>query len=136
MLMGLRGTQTDHDGPPLTPLTPPIDLFAPLSLCLYVSLRLCQRRRRSVSCTITLSPLKPPSSLWGSGLYCKELLEKNGWSGVAEVVETKDEDHVFHLFKPNCENAQFPVAVNLLLGRKLKKAIGSAVYIQCSSKTL
>ncbi|KAH1252483.1 putative carboxylesterase 2 [Glycine max] len=144
MLMGLRGTQTDHDGPPLTPLTPPIDLFAPLSLCLYVSLRLCQRRRRSVSCTITLSPLKPPSSLWGSesgsddpiinpskdpklgklaserlllcvakkdlvrdrGLYCKELLEKNGWSGVAEVVETKDEDHVFHLFKPNCENAQ------------------------------
>ena len=40
------------------------------------------------------------------GLYCKELLEKNGWSGVAEVVETKDEDHVFHLFKPNCENAQ------------------------------
>ena len=40
------------------------------------------------------------------GLYYKELLEKNGWSGVAEVVETKDEDHVFHLFKPNCENAQ------------------------------
>ena len=39
------------------------------------------------------------------GLYYKELLEKNGWFGVAEVVETKDEDHVFHLFKPNCENA-------------------------------
>ncbi|TKY59107.1 carboxylesterase 2 [Spatholobus suberectus] len=40
------------------------------------------------------------------GLYYKELLDKNGWYGVVEVVEAKDEDHVFHLFKPNCENAQ------------------------------
>jgi acetyl esterase/lipase len=39
------------------------------------------------------------------GLYYKELLEKNGWGGVVEVVETKDEDHVFHIFKPSCENA-------------------------------
>ena len=30
------------------------------------------------------------------GLYYKELLEKNGWFGVAEVVETKDEDHHIH----------------------------------------
>ncbi|XP_057421956.1 probable carboxylesterase 12 [Lotus japonicus] len=39
------------------------------------------------------------------GWYLKELLEKSGWQGVVEVVEAKGEEHVFHLFKPNCENA-------------------------------
>ncbi|MED6198078.1 hypothetical protein PIB30_062648 [Stylosanthes scabra] len=39
------------------------------------------------------------------GYYYKEVLEKNGWSGVVEVVEAKDEIHVFHMFKPTCENA-------------------------------
>ncbi|KHN04482.1 Putative carboxylesterase 2 [Glycine soja] len=62
-----------------------------------------QARRRYTIC----GGLPAPKDLVRDrGLYCKELLEKNGWSGVAEVVETKDEDHVFHLFKPNCENAQ------------------------------
>ncbi|XP_020214620.1 probable carboxylesterase 12 [Cajanus cajan] len=40
------------------------------------------------------------------GWYYKELLRKSAWPGVVEVVETKDEDHVFHMFNPNCENAK------------------------------
>nr|ACJ84504.1 unknown [Medicago truncatula]AFK47691.1 unknown [Medicago truncatula] len=39
------------------------------------------------------------------GLYYKELLEKSGWGDVVEVVEIEDEGHIFHLFKPSCENA-------------------------------
>ncbi|XP_027346521.1 probable carboxylesterase 2 [Abrus precatorius] len=40
------------------------------------------------------------------GWYYKELLEKSGWCGVVEVEEMKDEDHVFHMFKPDCDNAR------------------------------
>lgn len=39
------------------------------------------------------------------GWYYKELLEKNSWGGVVEVIETEDENHVFHMFKPTCDNA-------------------------------
>ncbi|XP_062091931.1 2-hydroxyisoflavanone dehydratase-like [Humulus lupulus] len=35
-----------------------------------------------------------------------EALKKSGWSGVVEIVETKGEDHDFHLFKPKSEKAQ------------------------------
>ncbi|TQE11296.1 hypothetical protein C1H46_003030 [Malus baccata] len=34
-----------------------------------------------------------------------ETLRKCGWSGAVEVIESKGEEHVFHLFKPTCENA-------------------------------
>ncbi|KAG6711442.1 hypothetical protein I3843_05G048000 [Carya illinoinensis] len=34
-----------------------------------------------------------------------ETLRKSGWSGAVDVVETEGEDHVFHLFNPNSENA-------------------------------
>ncbi|KAE9607269.1 putative carboxylesterase [Lupinus albus] len=34
------------------------------------------------------------------GLYYKELLQKRGWNGIVDVIETKGEDHVFHIFKP------------------------------------
>ncbi|XP_027921922.1 probable carboxylesterase 12 [Vigna unguiculata] len=40
------------------------------------------------------------------GWYYKETLDKSAWSGVVEVVETKDENHVFHLLDPSCENAK------------------------------
>ncbi|XP_045833085.1 probable carboxylesterase 12 [Trifolium pratense] len=40
------------------------------------------------------------------GWYYKELLEKTCWDGVVEVVETEDEDHVFHMFNPSCEKAK------------------------------
>ncbi|XP_010503506.1 PREDICTED: probable carboxylesterase 12 isoform X2 [Camelina sativa] len=32
-------------------------------------------------------------------------LEKSGWKGEVEVVESEGEDHVFHLVKPTCEKA-------------------------------
>lgn len=35
-----------------------------------------------------------------------EKLVKSGWSGTAQIVETKGEDHIFHIFDPNCENAK------------------------------
>ena len=39
------------------------------------------------------------------GWYYKEVVEKSGWQGVVDVMEAKEEDHVFHLFNPQCENA-------------------------------
>ncbi|QCD83183.1 probable carboxylesterase 12 [Vigna unguiculata] len=39
------------------------------------------------------------------GWYYKELVEKSEWQGVAEVMEAKGEDHVFHLFDPDCDSA-------------------------------
>lgn len=38
-------------------------------------------------------------------LYYENLM-KSGWQGKAEIVETKGEDHVFHIFNPNCDNAR------------------------------
>ncbi|KAF5198255.1 2-hydroxyisoflavanone dehydratase-like [Thalictrum thalictroides] len=34
-----------------------------------------------------------------------ETLRKCGWGGVAEVIETEGEDHVFHLLNPTCNKA-------------------------------
>ncbi|KAG2409095.1 hypothetical protein LR48_Vigan01g148600 [Vigna angularis] len=39
------------------------------------------------------------------GWYYKESVEKCGWQGVAEVMEAKGENHVFHLFNPDSDNA-------------------------------
>ncbi|KAH7833395.1 hypothetical protein Vadar_005903 [Vaccinium darrowii] len=39
------------------------------------------------------------------GLYYKEELEKSGWGGVVEVMDSEGENHVFHLFNPTCDNA-------------------------------
>ncbi|XP_065880662.1 probable carboxylesterase 2 [Euphorbia lathyris] len=39
------------------------------------------------------------------GKVYQENLMKSGWKGKAEIMETKGEDHVFHLFKADCENA-------------------------------
>ncbi|XP_030466656.1 probable carboxylesterase 12 [Syzygium oleosum] len=39
------------------------------------------------------------------GLYYKEALGDTGWRGFMEVMEAPGEDHVFHLYNPNCENA-------------------------------
>ncbi|XP_030538303.1 probable carboxylesterase 12 [Rhodamnia argentea] len=39
------------------------------------------------------------------GWYYKEILSKSGWSGVVEEMESPGEDHDFHLFNPNCDNA-------------------------------
>ncbi|KNA07783.1 hypothetical protein SOVF_168730 [Spinacia oleracea] len=39
------------------------------------------------------------------GLYYKEALEKSGWQGTIEVVESKGVDHVFHLLRPFSANS-------------------------------
>ena len=39
------------------------------------------------------------------GLAYYEALKKSEWKGKVEIVESKGEDHTFHLFNPNSENA-------------------------------
>ena len=39
------------------------------------------------------------------GVKYYEVLKKSGFQGEVEFVETKGENHVFHLFNPGCENA-------------------------------
>ncbi|PWA94457.1 Alpha/beta hydrolase fold-3 [Artemisia annua] len=45
------------------------------------------------------------------GVMYHELLKNSGWNGDVEIVETEGEDHVFHLFKPDCEAANKFVAL-------------------------
>lgn len=39
------------------------------------------------------------------GVYYGDVLRKSGWGGAVEVVETKGEEHVFHLMNPGSDNA-------------------------------
>ncbi|KAI3753180.1 hypothetical protein L2E82_25226 [Cichorium intybus] len=39
------------------------------------------------------------------GLYYKELMDKSGWPGKLEMMETKQEDHVFFLFNTSSHNS-------------------------------
>ncbi|XP_044508084.1 probable carboxylesterase 5 [Mangifera indica] len=39
------------------------------------------------------------------GWYYFEKLKESEWGGVVEIVESKGEDHLFHLFNPTCEGA-------------------------------
>ncbi|KAJ0077382.1 hypothetical protein Patl1_36164 [Pistacia atlantica] len=39
------------------------------------------------------------------GWFYYEKLKESEWRGVVEIIETKGEDHVFHLFNPSSENA-------------------------------
>nr|GEV47087.1 probable carboxylesterase 2 [Tanacetum cinerariifolium] len=39
------------------------------------------------------------------GLHYKELMEKSGWAGKLEILESKNENHVFFLFNISCNNA-------------------------------
>lgn len=39
------------------------------------------------------------------GWHYYEKLKKSEWRGVVEIIESKGEDHAFHLFNPSCENA-------------------------------
>lgn len=60
----------------------------------------------SLGCDKVLIYVAGKDPLRYRGLYYKELLlEKSGWQGTTEVVEIKDEEHVFHLFAPKSENA-------------------------------
>lgn len=59
----------------------------------------------SLACRRVLVCVAGKDLLRDRGWYYKELLDKSGWSGVVEVVESEDEEHVFHMFKPGCDNA-------------------------------
>ncbi|CAJ1939425.1 unnamed protein product [Sphenostylis stenocarpa] len=59
-----------------------------------------------LACARVLVCVAEKDLLKDRGWYYKELLHKSSWPGVVEVVETKDEDHVFHMLNPSCENAK------------------------------
>ncbi|XP_074356910.1 putative carboxylesterase 1 isoform X1 [Apium graveolens] len=40
------------------------------------------------------------------GFYYKELVEQIRWGGKVEVLETKDEDHLFHIYDPTTHKAK------------------------------
>ncbi|KAL5541124.1 hypothetical protein UlMin_043410 [Ulmus minor] len=44
-------------------------------------------------------------SLGDRGLAYYEALKRSGWGGELELFVTEGEEHVFHLFKPDCEKA-------------------------------
>jgi acetyl esterase/lipase len=59
----------------------------------------------SLGCGSVLVCVAEKDLLKARGFYYRELLEKSGWGGAVEVVESPGEDHVFHLNKPVCENS-------------------------------
>uniref|UniRef100_M1CFH7 CXE carboxylesterase n=1 Tax=Solanum tuberosum TaxID=4113 RepID=M1CFH7_SOLTU len=59
----------------------------------------------SLGCDKVVVYVAGKDSLRFRGFYYKEVLEKSGWPGMVEVVEVKDEEHVFHLSATEAENA-------------------------------
>lgn len=62
-------------------------------------------RLARLGCLRVLVIVAEKDLLQNRGWFYYENLKKSGWKGVVEIMETKEEDHVFHLFKPSCENA-------------------------------
>lgn len=62
-------------------------------------------RLGALGCDKVLVFVAEKDGLRSRGWYYEEVLKKSGWSGRSEVVETKGEDHVFHLMNPSCDNA-------------------------------
>ncbi|KAI3503376.1 hypothetical protein L1887_31817 [Cichorium endivia] len=58
-----------------------------------------------LGCSRVLVCVAEKDLLKDRGYYYKDILGKNGWSGEIEVIEDKEEDHVFFLFKPSAESA-------------------------------
>lgn len=58
-----------------------------------------------LGCTKVLVFVAEKDGLNGRGKSYHEVLKKSGWDGTVEIVETEGEDHVFHLFNPNCDKA-------------------------------
>lgn len=59
----------------------------------------------SLGCGSVLVCVAEKDLLKDRGFYYRELLEKSGWGGAAEVVVAPGEDHVFHLLNPVNENS-------------------------------
>ncbi|XP_062024774.1 probable carboxylesterase 12 [Rosa rugosa] len=58
-----------------------------------------------LGCEKVLVCVAEKDSLKDRGWYYSEVLKKSGWNGVVEVLEANEEQHVFHLFYPTCDNA-------------------------------
>ncbi|XP_059637005.1 probable carboxylesterase 2 [Cornus florida] len=59
----------------------------------------------NLACSRILVCIAEKDILKDRGMLYYESLMKSGWGGVAEILETKGEDHVFHIFDPTCEKA-------------------------------
>ncbi|KAL6211679.1 hypothetical protein ACLB2K_016902 [Fragaria x ananassa] len=59
-----------------------------------------------LGCEKVLVCVAEKDSLKDRGWYYSEVLKKSGWNGVVEVMEAKEEDHVFHLIDNSCDNAR------------------------------
>lgn len=62
-----------------------------------------------LGCGRVLVMLAGKDVLGREGRVYVEKLEESGWGGGVEVVETKDEDHVFHIRNPDSVNARLLV---------------------------
>lgn len=60
----------------------------------------------SLACERVLVLVAGKDILRDRGKLYYERLMKSGWPGKVEIIETEGEDHVFHIFQPNCEKAQ------------------------------
>ncbi|KAD3066441.1 hypothetical protein E3N88_34321 [Mikania micrantha] len=58
-----------------------------------------------LGCSKILLLVAEKDSFRDRGLLYKELMEKSGWPGKLEMLESKDEDHVFFLFDHISQNA-------------------------------
>lgn len=59
----------------------------------------------SLGCARVLVFVAEKDMLAPRGWFYYQKLKESGWKGHVEIVETKGEPHVFHLFNPNSENA-------------------------------
>ena len=60
----------------------------------------------NLACHNILVTIAEKDILRDRGRLYYEKLVNSGWTGKAEIVETQGEDHVFHIFDPNCEKAK------------------------------
>ncbi|KAJ0681030.1 putative carboxylesterase [Helianthus annuus] len=58
-----------------------------------------------LGCSKILVAVAEKDCLRDRGLHYKELMEKSGWAGKVEMLESKDKDHVFFWFDHVSENA-------------------------------
>ncbi|CAK9181262.1 unnamed protein product [Ilex paraguariensis] len=59
----------------------------------------------SLGCSKVLICVAEEDLLRDRGWYYYEVLDKSGWKGKVEIMETKGENHVFHLYNPTSESA-------------------------------
>ncbi|KAK1560815.1 hypothetical protein Q3G72_031114 [Acer saccharum] len=60
----------------------------------------------SLGCNKVLVFVAEKDFLRARGLYYTEKLKESGWRGDVQIVESKGEDHIFHLINPTSETAE------------------------------